>query len=121
MKKVLISLAITIFSATAISAQGRPQMNPEEIAKRETDRIKEYVKLNEDQYKRVLEVNTQSMKNIVKSMQERREDRSQVVKYSQQRDSTIKSILTPDQVALYDKYLKERRDMRNGSRPGGPR
>lgn len=112
-------MVLAIFAISTLGAQGMPQMNPEDMAKRQADAIKEKVKLTEDQYKKVFEINLKSSQEMIKQMGQNR-DMSAMMKMNAQRDSLIKLVLTPDQVKLYDEYLKERRNMR-GQGPGGPR
>jgi Spy/CpxP family protein refolding chaperone len=111
MKKALL-IALAVFTTALVSAQGRPQMNPQEMAKRQTEAIKEKVNLSQDQYKQVLEINLKSTEELAKSMREGQRDMEAFNKINHKKDSLIKTVLTPDQIKLYEEYLKERREAR---------
>lgn len=112
--------------------QGRPQMNPEEMVKRQTARLVEELKLNQDQEANVLAINRKYMeKNPVDwskmreaSDEERAEMREKRMKVQNEKNKEIKSVLTPEQVKLFDENLKKREEMRRNNQdrpgPGGP-
>jgi Spy/CpxP family protein refolding chaperone len=123
MKKVLVTIVLVLFAFAGVNAQNRPQRNPEEMAKRQTDAIKEKVKLTDAQYKKVLEINLKSSQEMMEAMKSNERDMSTMMKMNNKKDSLIKLVLTPEQIDLYNEYLKERRSMmRQGGRgPGGNR
>lgn len=112
MKKVLLMIAVAVFTTTMVSSQGRPQMNPQEMAKRQTDAIKERVKLSDDQFKQVFDINLKSSEETMKILSGGRRDMEALTKINNKKDSLIKCTLTPEQIKLYDEYLKERREAR---------
>ncbi|MDD2358744.1 MAG: DUF4890 domain-containing protein [Thiovulaceae bacterium] len=112
MRKAFIFMAIAVFATATLNAQGRPQMNPQDMAKRQTEAIKEKVNLNEDQYKKVFEINLKTSEELGKVMREGGRNSDAYSKLNNKKDSLIKTVLTPDQIKLYDEYLKERREAR---------
>jgi hypothetical protein len=117
--------------------QGRPggprgngQFNPEEMMKRQTQRLVEELKLNKDQEQKVTAINKKYMEKQTGDWQkmrdasdeERAQMRENMRKVQAEKDKEIKAILTADQVKLYDDMLKRREEMRrNGQgRMGGP-
>lgn len=112
--------------------QGRPQMNPEEMLKRQTARLVEELKLNKDQEAKVLAINKKYMeKNPVDwskmrdaSDDERAKMREEMMKVQNDRNKEIKTVLTPEQVKLFDENLKKREEMRRNGQGrmgfGGP-
>jgi Spy/CpxP family protein refolding chaperone len=117
--------------------QGRPggqgnrgQFNPEEMLKRQTQRMVEELKLNKDQEQKLAAINKKYMekqsgdwqKMRDASSEERAKMRESMQKMQAEKDKEIKAILTADQVKLYDDMLKKREEMRkNGQgRMGGP-
>ena len=112
MKKLFIFMLVTVFATATLNAQGRPQMNPQDMAKRQTESIKAKVNLNEDQYKKVFEINLKTSEELSKVMSEGGRNSDAFSKLNNKKDSLIKTVLTPDQIKLYDEYLKERREAR---------
>lgn len=112
MKKIIFLVILSVVAFSMVMAQGRPQMNPQEVAKRQTELIKERVKLSEDQFKQVLEINIKSTEEIMKLMSSGQRDMELIFKIDQRKDSLIRSVLSPKQATMYDDYLKERRDSR---------
>lgn len=112
--------------------QGRPQMNPEEMLKRQTARLVEELKLNKDQEAKVLAINKKYMeKNPVDwskmrdaSDDERAKMREEMMKVQNEKNKEIKTVLTPEQVKLFDENLKKREEMRRNGQgrmgAGGP-
>lgn len=109
----------------------RPQMTPEQMQQRQTQRLVEELKLNKDQEAKVTAINKKyNEKNPVDwskmrdaSDDERAKMRETMMKVQAEKDKEIKAILTPEQVKLYDAMQKRREEMRrNGQgRMGGTR
>lgn len=107
----------------------RPQFNPEEMLKRQTQRLVEELKLNKDQEAKLTAINKKYMekqpfdwaKMRDASDDERAKMREEMMKVQAEKDKEIKTILTAEQVKLYDEMLKKREEMRkNGQgRMGG--
>lgn len=109
----------------------RPQMTPEQMQQRQTQRLVEELKLTKDQEAKVTAINKKyNEKNPVDwakmrdaSDDERAQMRETMMKVQAEKDKEIKAILTPEQVKLYDAMQKRREEMRrNGQgRMGGTR
>ncbi len=138
MKKLLIALVAMIITTGAFAQnQGgqngprqRREFNPEEMATRRADRIKETCTLTDEQYKKVKEYYTEQgkaqqeqMKKMMESGQQGQQmDREAMMKEMEARRAAetkaIKEILTEEQFAKYEKAQKE---MRPRGGQGGPR
>ena len=107
----------------------RPQMNPEEMLKRQTQRLVEELKLTKEQELKVTAINKKYMekqsadwsKMRDASDEERAKLREARIKIQAEKDKEIKAILTAEQIKLYDEAQKKREEMRkNGqNRMGG--
>jgi periplasmic protein CpxP/Spy len=110
----------------------RPQMTPEQMIQRQTQRLVEELKLTKDQEVKLTAINKKYMeKNSFDwskmrdaSDDERAKMRDEMMKVQEEKNKEIKAILTPDQVKLFDEAQKKREEMRkNGQRgmgfPGG--
>ena len=110
----------------------RPQMTPEQMIQRQTQRLVEELKLNKDQEAKVTAINKKYQeknpfdwsKMRDASDDERAKMREEMTKIQDEKNKEIKAILTPDQVKLFDEAQKKREEMRkNGQRgmgfPGG--
>ena len=112
--------------APAHGGGGRPQMNPEEMLKRQTQRLVEDLKLNKDQEAKVLAINKkyadknpggwQKMRDA--SDEERTKLRDEMQKVNEAKNKEIKALLTADQVKLFDEMQKKREEARKNN-PGG--
>ena len=111
----------------------RPQMNPEEMLKRQTQRLVEELKLNKDQEAKVTAINKKYMgkqsfdfsKMRDASDEERTKMREEMQKIQTEKNKEIRAILTPEQVKLFDENQKKREEMRKNGQgrmggPGGP-
>lgn len=98
----------------------RPQMSPEEMLKRQTQRLVEELKLTKEQEAKVTAINKKYMekqsfdwsKMSDASDEERAKMREERMKVQAEKDKEIKAILTAEQVKLYDEMLKRREEMR---------
>jgi Spy/CpxP family protein refolding chaperone len=105
------------------------RMTPEQRLQRQTQMLVEQLKLNKDQEQKVTAINKKyaekqnfdwsKMRDA--SDDERAKMRENMMKVQAEKDKEIKTVLTPDQVKLYDDMLKKRQEMmRNGQgRRGG--
>jgi Spy/CpxP family protein refolding chaperone len=104
-------------------------MNPEEMVKRQTQRLVEELKLNKDQEAKVQAINKKYMgkqsfdfaKMRDASDEERQKMREEMMKVQAERNKEIRAVLTPDQAKIFDENQKKREEMRrNGQgRMGG--
>jgi len=107
----------------------RPRMTPEEMLKRQTQRMVEELKLTKEQEQKVTVINKKYMekqsfdwsKMRDASDDERAKMREERNKVQAEKDKEIKVILTAEQVKLYDAAQKRREEnRRNGQgRMGG--
>lgn len=119
MKKIGIVLISLMLIATVGMAQpGQRNMNPEEMAKRQTEQIKEAAGLNEKQEKQVYELNLESGKKM-RAMREQNQGggfegmREKMTEFRTEQDKKMKTILTEAQWKKYEKFQEERRERRN--------
>ena len=112
---------------------GRPQMSPEEMLKRQTQRLVDELKLNKDQEAKVLAINKKYMeKNPIDFSKmrdatddERAKMRDEMMKVQNEKNKEIKAVLTPEQAKLFDENLKKREEARKNGQgrnfgQGGP-
>lgn len=101
----------------------RQQMNPEEMLKRQTQRLVEELKLTKEQEQKVTAINKKYMdkqsgdwsKIRDASDVERAKMREERNKIQAEKDKEIKVVLTADQIKLYDEMQKKREgNRRNG-------
>ena len=115
MKKITtVLLAFMLISVIGISQPRQGNMTPEAMAKRQTEQIKEAVKLNEKQEKQIYEVNLETSKKM-QAMREKMGGggfegmRDQMTELRADQDKKMKEILTADQWDKYEKFRAERR------------
>lgn len=119
MKKIGF-LLIALLMGTMISvAQNWQSATPEEMAKRQTDQIKEKCGLDKDQEKKVYDLSLKSGKEMAKIREGMQggggpsdEMRTKMAKTRDDQNKEMKKILTADQYVKYEKYLEERRAAR---------
>ena len=123
MKKLFVSL-VAVFMTVAAMAQ-MPQFNPEDMAKRQVEHMKETLKLNDDQYKAIYELFMTSTKKMQAEMDSVRQaggdmrqafDMEKMRKRQEEQNAAIKAILTEEQYAAYEKMQSERRRRFGGNR-----
>ncbi len=108
----------------------RPPMNPEEMLKRQNQRLVDELKLNKDQETKVAAINKKYMdknsgnweKMRDASDEERKAFREQMRKVNEDRNKEIKALLSADQLKLFDEMQKKNEEARkNGQgRNWGP-
>lgn len=119
MKKFIFSLILALITVGA-NAQGfgGRQMNPEEMAKRQVERIKEACGINEEQTKALTAYFVEQTKKQMAEMDSIRQagggqggfprmNREDMEKRRQAQTEKIKSILTPEQFAKYEEMQKQ--------------
>ena len=125
MKRLTLILAVLIgfssFVTLSAQSQGRGgfgNMSPDERAKMITERMKEQLKLNADQEKKVSEIN---LKYAKKNQEARKAGNEAEVKKAMDvnntaRDGEFKKILTAEQFKTYQKMVAEMK-ARQGGKP----
>ena len=146
MKKLLFCIIATIIATVSMAQDGAPrhrerrEFNPEECAKRQTERLHSVLQLDSIQYQAVFLINyadAQTMQDSMKARRERAEklrangERPKRIKPSEEemkarvelekqrrevRDAQMKQILTPEQ---YEKYIKYCEDKAKKGERGG--
>jgi len=118
MKKLGFLLIVLILGTTVSIAQDRGQRNfdPEEMAKRQTENLKDALDLNKDQEKKVYELTLKAGKEMTKMREEAAGDREamreKMMEMREKQNKEMKKILTDSQWTKYEKYLEERRNRR---------
>lgn len=127
MKKIGFLMFAFILGTMASMAQNWQNATPEEMAKRQTEQIKEKCSLNKDQEKKVYDLNLETSKKMAKMREEMQGGgrpnegmREKMTKIREDQNKEMKKILTADQFVQYEKYLEERRAARQRG-GGGPR
>ncbi len=117
MKKIGFLLIALIMGTLVGTAQNWQNSTPEEMAKRQTDQIKEKCGLDKAQEKKVYDLQLESSKKMAKMREEmqggdRDGMRDKMAKMREDQNKEMKKILTADQYVKYEKYLEERRAAR---------
>jgi periplasmic protein CpxP/Spy len=125
MKKIGVILMSLLLVAVVAKAQpGQRNFDPEEMAKRQTEQIKEAVGLDEKQEKQVYDLNLETGKKM-RALREENQGggfegmREKLAELRVEQDKKMKEILTEDQWEKYQKYQEERRTQWRNRRPGG--
>ena len=128
MKRIVMFLIAVFAGTTLISAQPgqeRRPVDPEEMAKRQTEQLKEQLSLNKDQEKQVYELNLETSKQMRALRDQTRNSgggfegmREKMGEIREKQNTKMKEILTESQWGKYQKYLEERRQQRGQGRPG---
>ena len=126
---IAIVLIGSLLLAGQASAQGNGQRparerNPEDMAKNQTQRLKEQLNLSADQEKSVYDLNLSFAKRMAEAREAAaasggRPPMDSMRSWNQAREATMKKILTPEQ---FEKLQAEREKMRQqmgDRRPGG--
>ena len=125
--KIFVVGAMLLFGTLAANAQpgmggpggpgGPGNFDPEQMAQMRADRMKETLKLNEDQYAKVLALYKAENEEMTKMMEQGGQpDREAFEKRREAQKAEFKKILTEDQ---YKQYEEEQSKMRRRG-PGGP-
>ena len=104
----------------------RQQMNPDEMLKRQNQRLVDELKLNKDQEAKVSAINKKYMDKNSGSWEkmrdatdeERKAFREQMRKVNDDKNKEIKALLTADQLKLFDEMQKKNEEARK-NRQGG--
>jgi len=118
MKKIGFLLIAMLFGTIVGYSQNWQNSTPEEMAKRQTDQIKEKCGLDKDQEKKVYDLNLKSSKEMAKMREQmqgggdRDAMREKMTKMRDDQNKEMKKILTAEQYVKYEKYLEERRAAR---------
>jgi periplasmic protein CpxP/Spy len=124
MKKTgIVLMSLMLMAVIGFAQPGQRNMNPEDMAKRQTEQIKEAVGLDEKQEKQVYDLQLETSKK----MREMRDEtqgggfegmREKMAELRTEQDKKMKAILTAGQLKKYEKYQEERRSRWNDRRGG---
>jgi periplasmic protein CpxP/Spy len=121
-------VTVSLFSMSQASAQGNGQRparerDPEDMAKNQTQRLKDQLNLTTDQEKSVYDLNLSFAKRMAEAREAAaasggRPPMDSMRSWNQAREASMKKILTPEQ---FEKLQAEREKMRQQGdrRPGG--
>ena len=132
MKKTLslsLVLMVALFVSSAIIAQpsgGGRMMDPEVMAKRQTEMMQKELGLDKETTEKLAEINLKYSKKMMGTFKEMRESgsfdrekmREKMTKLDEEKNKELKKIFTEEQYEKYEKLMKEMREKRPG-RPGG--
>ncbi|MBQ6751876.1 MAG: hypothetical protein IJR02_14085 [Bacteroidaceae bacterium] len=137
MKKIFLTMMVAMISLTSFAQFGggqRREFNPEDMATRRADQVKEAAKTTDEQYKKVYDLflkQAQESQARMKEAQEKGErpqfNREEMQKQREATEAALKEILSAEQYEAYEKAQQERRQRfgqgngRGGGRPGGNR
>ena len=131
MKRLGLLLVVVLLGTTITMAQnrgGQRNMDPEDMAKSQTEELKEKLGLDEDQEKKVYDLNLKSANKMVAMREEMRGGngdrdamREKMMDLREEQNKDMKKILTDDQYKKYEKYVEERRNNMRNRGGGGQR
>lgn len=118
MKKWIIGAALLVFTSLQVAAQQgkREQINPEERAKRATEKMATELQLSEEQKGQILSLNLDLAKKRQAEMDRERTERMARAEEMKAHQEKIREILTEEQRAKWEEIKQEQRSQR---RPGG--
>lgn len=121
MKRLALLMMIVLVGTTITIAQNRDEqreLNPEKMAKQQTEKLKKDLKLDRVQVDKMEKYLTESNKELVKLRDELKgeEDRFKIRdtmrEFRTSQEKGIKEILKPEQLEKYNKMLEERSSRR---------
>ena len=120
--KLFVAAALVIAGAFNANAQmgGGFQMDPDGIAKMIADDMKQTVKLDDTQYKKVVELYTAQMKDMEKQFSSgQMPDMDAMQKQQEEQNKKLQAILTKDQYEAWNKHQQEMMQQFGGGGFGG--
>jgi len=125
MKKIILTVLVA-FATVCASAQ-QFNFNPEDMAKRQAEQLKETCALSQEQYDKVLKLYLDSSKqmqaerdSLQKAGGQPQMNMEAFRARQEKQNAEIKKILTEEQYAKYEEAMKQRRQ-RFGGQGGGHR
>lgn len=114
----MIGAAFLVFTSLNVAAQQeRKEMpNPEERAKRMTDRMATELQLTDEQKEKVMEINLENAKKRQAEIEKEMAERKARMEEMKAQNEKIMSVLTEEQRQKWEQIKLEQRDQR---RPGG--
>ena len=120
--KLFVAAALVFAGAFTANAQmgGGFQMDPDGIAKMIADDMKQTVKLDDTQYKKVVELYTAQMKDMEKQFSSgQMPDMDAMQKQQEEQNKKLQAILTKDQYEAWNKHQQEMMQQFGGGGFGG--
>ena len=120
--KLFVAAAMIFAGAFNANAQmgGGFQMDPDGIAKMIADDMKQTVKLDDNQYKKVVELYTAQMKDMEKTFSSgQMPDMDAMQKQQEEQNKKLQAILTKDQYETWNKHQQEMMQQFGGGGFGG--
>ena len=105
---ILLSITVTTMHAQ-MPGMGRGNATPEERSKRQTEKMKEDLKLTPAQESKVEAINLKYAKKMedVRKISDTAVQRKTVMGLAKQKEAELKPILTADQLKSYQKMVEE--------------
>lgn len=118
MKKWMIGAALLVLTSLSVVAQQekRELPNPEERAKKMTERMASELELSEEQKAKVLAINLENAQKRQAQMEKEMAERQARMEEMKVQEEKIKEVLTEEQRKKWEEIKLERREQR---RPGG--
>jgi len=126
-KSLLLLLIIAVMQAGAVMAQpgghggpGSHKMNPEEMARKRTDRITQELNLNKTESDKVYQIELDRAKAVEQQMQAQKQegngkpDFSAIKKLNEERDTKLKALLGEER---FNKIKAKEQEMRQNEPP----
>ena len=116
-------IVFLLISYAGMAQPGQRSVDPEEMAKRQTEQLKEALGLNAGQEKQVYNLNIETGKKM-RALREQAQGsgaeamREKMGTLRTEQDKKMKEILTETQWNKYEKYREERQSGRGQGRPG---
>lgn len=126
MKKITVLVLMLVGLSTVTFAQrgNHDRGNPEEMAQKRAEKMKEELKLTEKQYTQILELNKLQIAKRAEKREANREaikaNREEMKKERAAYDSSLQGILSPEQYEKHKAQMELRKD-KGDRRPGNRR
>lgn len=114
MKKVLLSIVAAVFAVSSFAHDGgKGPKTPEQVATKKADKLKTELGLTDDQRTKVYAIlldNTTKIQAIkAKYPNDKKAAQAEIKPLRQASESSIKAILTPEQIVKWDTLKKEKK------------
>jgi len=118
--KATLMLAILFASSAAIAQdQATQKKSTEEKAQAQTSHMKQDLGLSDEQNTKAYEILLNSAKQMEAAMKAPGDKKAAIKSISENRDASMKKLLTPGQYAKYEEHMKEMKQRRAASNAQG--
>lgn len=112
----MLSLLFSLVCMVTATAQGqRGNATPEERAAKMTERMKQSLKLTEDQATKVQAINLQAAKDMAAARESGQDMRTSMQTIRTKQDAELQKVLTPEQYKTYQDSRQQMQNRNNGS------